>query len=68
MKNRFIRKNIFRREKISWKTRANVNRRRTDNTMIKRKRAKGQRSKKKLTHKIKDRVIRTPLKNGGDRN
>ena len=68
MKNRFIRKNIFRREKISWKTRATVNRRRTDNTMVKRKRSKGQRSKKKLTHKIKDRVTRTPLKNGGDRN
>ena len=59
---------FFGEKQISWKTRATVNRRRTDNTMIKRKRSKGQRSKKKLTHKIKDRVIRTPLKNGGDRN
>jgi hypothetical protein len=41
-----------------------VYRRRTDNTMAKRKRAKGQRTIYK-TH-TKDRVTRTPLKPGGE--
>ena len=39
-----------------------VNRRRTDNTMAKRKSTKGQTTK----YKTKYRVIRTPLKTGGD--
>ena len=41
-----------------------VNRRRTDSTMVKRKRTKGQTTIYK-TYKTKDRVTRTPLNTGG---
>jgi hypothetical protein len=40
--------------------------RRTDNTMAKRKVQKGKQRSTKHTHKAKDRVTRTPLKNGGE--
>ena len=42
-----------------------VNRRRTDSTMVKRKRTKGQTTIYK-TYKTKDRVTRTPLNTGGE--
>ena len=42
-----------------------VYRRRTDNTMAKRKRTKGQTTIYKLTYKTKNRVTRTPLKPEG---
>jgi hypothetical protein len=41
-----------------------VNRRRTDNTMAKRKRTKDKQRSTKQTHKTKDRVTQTPLKPG----
>ena len=43
-----------------------VYRRRTDNTMAKRKSTKGQQRSTKHTYKTKDRVTRTPLKTGGE--
>jgi hypothetical protein len=42
-----------------------VYRRRTDNTMAKRKSTKGKTRSTKHTYKTKDRVTRTPLKTGG---
>ena len=39
-----------------------VNRRRTDNTMVKRKRTNN--DLRNITHKTKDRATRTPLKTG----
>ena len=41
-----------------------VNRRRTDNTMVKRKRTNN--DLRNITHKTKDRVTRTPLKTRDD--
>ena len=38
---------------------------RTNNTMVKRKRTKGQTTSTKHTHKTKDRITRTPLKQLG---
>jgi hypothetical protein len=43
-----------------------VYRRRTDNTMTKRKCTKGQKRSTKHTYKTKDRVTRTPLKTGSE--
>jgi hypothetical protein len=39
---------------------------RTDNTMAKRKRTKGNQRSTKHTHKTTDRVTRTPIKTGGE--
>jgi hypothetical protein len=43
-----------------------VYRRRTDNTMAKRKSTKDKQRSTKHTYKTKDRVTRTPLKTGGE--
>ena len=43
-----------------------VYRRRTDNTMVKRKNTKGKKRSTKHTHKSKDRGTRTPLKTGDE--
>ena len=43
-----------------------VYRRRTDNTMAKRKSTKGRTRSTKHTYKTKDRVTRTPLRTGGE--
>jgi hypothetical protein len=43
-----------------------VDRRRTDNTMAKRKVQKDKQRSTKHTYKTKDRVTRTPLKTGGE--
>jgi predicted choloylglycine hydrolase len=52
--------------KISKGQSESVYRRRTDNTMAKRKRTKGQTTIYKNTYKPKDRVTLTPLKTGGE--
>jgi hypothetical protein len=55
--------------KISKGKSETVYRRRTDNTMAKRKSTKGQKNDRRniYTYKTKDRVTRTPLKTGGER-
>ena len=55
--------------RIAWRNQRgnpSVNRRRTDNTMAKRKTTKGQTTVQNPTHKTKDRVTRTPPKTGGE--
>jgi len=52
--------------KISKGQSESVDRRRTDNTMAKRKSTKGQTTITKHTYKTKVRVTRTPLKTGGE--
>jgi hypothetical protein len=61
-KNRYQRRTDTKEEQIPKKNRY---RRRTDNTKAKRKRTKGQTTTyTKQTYKTKDRVTRTPLKQG----
>ena len=55
--------------RIAWRNQRgnpSVNRRRTDNTMAKRKTTKGKTTVQNPTHKTKDRVTRTPPKTGGE--
>jgi hypothetical protein len=52
--------------KIPKKYSESVNRRRTDNTMTRRKSTTGQQRSTKHTHKTKDRGTRTPLKTGDE--
>jgi len=56
-----ISKNSLKIPKGSWES---VNRRRTDNTIAKRKRTNN--DLQNITHKTKDRLTRTPLKPGGE--
>ena len=59
--------NLFKKSlKIPKGQSESVYRRRTDNTMAKRKRTKGQTTINKVYKKTKDRVTRTPLKTGGE--
>ena len=58
--------NLKKRLKIPKRKSESVYRRRTDNTMAKRKCTKYKKRCTKPTYKTKDRVTRTPLKTGGE--